>query len=92
MTEHTSNHSHHAVSEEHEKIKLPLVFSLLIISAIIFLITLSGITDQLSNWIMVSGFLTWDLLTEYRLQLISPACKTKARQDFVECHTSELIT
>ncbi len=51
MTEHTSNHSHYIVSEEHEKIKLPLVFSLLIISAIIFLITLSGITDQLSNWI-----------------------------------------
>ncbi len=51
MTEHTSNHSHHTFSDAHEKIKLPLVLSLLIISTLIFLITLSGITDGLSNWI-----------------------------------------
>lgn len=49
MSEHHLNHSHH-IDGEYEKIKLPLVISLLVSAIIVFLITVSGFTDGFSEW------------------------------------------
>jgi len=50
MQEESLEHSHHHADDPREKIKYPLAISLLVSGIIMFLITLSGITDGLSEW------------------------------------------
>jgi undecaprenyl-diphosphatase len=49
MSENHTLHSHHR-EDEYEKVKLPLVVSLLLSSLVVFFLLLSGFTDEFSAW------------------------------------------